>query len=141
MSRVAPWLWLGTLLAGVLALVSSCAVGPDFKRPAAPQARGYGSTMLAATGVNEVTGGEIQHLVPGDDISGEWWTLFHCQPLDELIDRALKANPDVKAAQSALRAAREQVLAQRGAYLPSLDAGLAASRQKTSEQLAPTPSS
>ena len=141
MSRVAPWLWLGTLLAGALALVSSCAVGPDFKRPAAPQARGYGSTMLAATGVSEVTGGEIQHLVPGHDISGEWWTLFHCQPLDELIDRALKANPDVKAAQSALHAAREQVLAQRGAYLPSLDAGLAASRQKTSEQLAPTPSS
>jgi len=129
------------LAASALSLLGGCAVGPDFERPAAPQARDYGSTELATTGVNEVAGGETQHFVPGREISGQWWVLFHCQPLDELIDRALKANPDVKAAQSALRFAREQVLAQRGAYLPSVDAGLAASRQKTSEQLAPIPSS
>jgi NodT family efflux transporter outer membrane factor (OMF) lipoprotein len=67
--------------------------------------------------------------------------LFHCEPLNELIDRALKANPDIKAAQAALRVAREQVLAQRGAYLPSIDAGAATSRHKTSAQLSPTPSS
>ena len=64
-----------------------------------------------------------------------------CQPLDEIIERALKANPDVHSAQAALQVAREQVLAQRGAYLPSIDAALGASRQKTSDQLAPTPSS
>jgi outer membrane efflux protein len=37
-----------------------------------------------------------------------------------LIDRALKANPDLKAAQAALLVARENVLAQRGAYYPVL---------------------
>jgi NodT family efflux transporter outer membrane factor (OMF) lipoprotein len=129
------------LRAAALVLLCGCAVGPDFKRPAAPEATGYGNTALATTGVNDLAGGETQHLVPGQDIPGQWWTLFHCQPLDELIDRALKANPDVQSAQAALRVAREQVLAQRGAYLPSVDAALAASRQKTSDQLAPTPSS
>jgi outer membrane protein TolC len=129
------------LVAGSLALLGGCAVGPDFKRPAAPEAGDYGSTTLATTAVNDVAGGEAQHLVPGLDISGQWWTLFHCQPLNDLIDRALKANPDVKAAQAALLVAREQVLAQRGAYLPSVDAALSASRQKTSEDLSPTTAS
>jgi NodT family efflux transporter outer membrane factor (OMF) lipoprotein len=141
MNQRRPVLPMPRLPAALLALLCGCAVGPDFKRPAAPQATGYGNTPPATTGVSDLPGGETQHLVPGLDISGQWWTLFHCQPLDELIDRALKANPDVQSAQAALRAAREQVLAQRGAYLPSVDAALAGSRQKTSAQLAPTPSS
>ena len=130
-----------TLIAALSLLDGGCAVGPDFKRPAAPAAAGYGDAALTTTGVKDLPGGETQLLVPGLDIPGQWWTLFHCQPLDDLIDRALKANPDVQSAQAALRVAREQVLAQRGAYLPSVDAALAASRQKSSEQLAPTPSS
>ena len=142
MSPGRRWLSLTGLIATALSFLGSgCAVGPDFKRPSAPASEGYGNTALTTTGVNNLPGGETQHLVPGLDLPGQWWTLFHCQPLDDLIDRALKANPDVQSAQAALRVAREQVLAQRGAYLPSLDAGLAASRQKTSEQLAPTPSS
>jgi NodT family efflux transporter outer membrane factor (OMF) lipoprotein len=141
MNRGRAGLWLTALAGAALALIEGCVVGPDFKRPAAPEASSYGSTALATTGVNGVPGGETQHLAPGLDIPGEWWTLFHCQPLNDLIAHALKANPDVQSAQAALRVAREQVLAQRGAYLPSVDAALSASRQKTSEQLAPTPSS
>ncbi len=129
------------LIPAALALLGGCAVGPDFKHPAAPEASGYGNAALATTGVKGLPGGETQQLVPGLDIPGEWWMLFHCQLLDDLIDRSLKANPDVQSAQAALRVAREQVLAQRGAYLPSVDASLGASREKTSAQLSPTPSS
>jgi NodT family efflux transporter outer membrane factor (OMF) lipoprotein len=141
MNHRPPWRSLTALVAALSLLDAGCAVGPDFKQPAAPAASGYGNAALATTGVKDRSGGEIQQLVPGLDIPGQWWTLFHCQPLDDLMDRALKANPDVQSAQAALRVAREQVLAQRGAYLPSVDAALAASRQKTSEQLAPTPNS
>src|SRR5579863_4886396 len=141
MSRGRLWLSPPGLAVAASALLVGCAVGPDFRRPAPPQAHDYGNTPLATTGVSEVSGGEPQLLVPGHDIPGEWWTLFHCEPLNELIDRALKANPDIKAAQAALRVAREQLLAQRGAYLPSIDGGAAASRQKTSAQLSATPSS
>ena len=51
------------------------------------------------------------------DISGEWWALFHSKPLNDLIERSLKANPDIKAAQAALKVARENVLAQKGAFI------------------------
>lgn len=141
MSRGCPRPSPRGVAAAALVFLGGCAVGPDFKRPAPPQAHDYGNTPLATSGVNDVPGGESQHFVPGLDIPGQWWTLFHSESLNNLIDRSLKANPDVKAAQAALRVAREQVLAQRGVYFPSVDAGAAASRQRTSEQLPPTPSS
>jgi NodT family efflux transporter outer membrane factor (OMF) lipoprotein len=128
----APWL---------LALLAGCAVGPDFKKPEAPRTSGYGAGAPAATSASAVPGGEAQHFVAGLDIPGQWWRLFHCRPLDDLIERSVTRNPDVKAAQAALTAARELTLAQRGASAPSVDAAAAVSRQKTSEDLSATPSS
>jgi len=86
-----------------------------------------------------VVGGQAQQFAEGADLSGDWWILFHSRELDTLIDRALKNNHDLKAAQAALAAARETTLAQRGAFYPQVSAGLAASRQRQSGQLAPTP--
>lgn len=123
------------------ALLAGCAVGPDFKKPEAPRTSGYGASVPTATSASAVPGGEAQHFVAGLDIPGQWWTLFHCRPLNDLIERSLTRNPDVKAAQAALTAARELVLAQRGAYLPSVDAAASVSRQRTSQDLSPTPSS
>jgi NodT family efflux transporter outer membrane factor (OMF) lipoprotein len=67
--------------------------------------------------------------------------LFHSRPLNELIEQSLTNNPDLKAAQAALSVARENVLAQRGVYYPSVAGSFSASRQKQSGALAPTPSS
>jgi NodT family efflux transporter outer membrane factor (OMF) lipoprotein len=126
---------LGLLLAG-------CAVGPNFKKPAAPDVTGYTPMPLSTTaGTAGVAGGEVQHFAPGSDVAADWWTLFHSQPLNELIEHSLTKNPDLKAAQAALSVAREGVLAQRGAYYPSVSAGFSASRQRQSGQLAPTPNS
>jgi len=119
---------------------AGCAVGPDFKKPAAPEVSGYGTsppvTTVSTTGVS---GGEAQRFVEGGDVTADWWTLFHSAPLDELIEHSLTKNPDLKAAQAALSVAREGVLAQRGAYYPSVSAAFSASRQQQSGQLAPTP--
>ena len=65
------------------------------------------------------------------DIPGQWWTLFHSKPLNDLIDQALKANPDLEAAQAALRGAWENVYAQQGAFFPSVEANFNPTRQKT----------
>lgn len=120
--------------------VTGCAVGPDFKKPTAPSVSGYTSTPLAATvSTAGVSGGESQRFLSGGDISADWWTLFHSVSLNELIEHSLTSNPDLKAAQAALSAAREGVLAQRGVYYPSVSAGFSASRQRQSGQLAPTP--
>jgi NodT family efflux transporter outer membrane factor (OMF) lipoprotein len=134
----APGVVYGCTLA--LLLLGGCVVGPDFKKPAAPQVGGYTAAPLATTsGVTNVTGGEAQHFVQGLDIPGAWWTLFHSKPLDDLIERSLTNNPDLKAAQAALAGARENLLARKGAFWPSADASFSASRQRTSEELAPIP--
>src|ERR1039457_1454938 len=132
-SRLACFIATSALL-----LTAGCAVGPRFKRPAAPDVGGYTPAPISTTSsTSNVGGGEAQHLVEGHDIPGEWWTLFHSKPLNDLIERSLKANPDLKAAQAALLVARESVLAQRGAYYPSVSGSFSASRAKTSADISP----
>jgi len=67
--------------------------------------------------------------------------LFHSKPLNALIERSLTNNPDLKAAQAALAMARENLLAQRGVYYPSVAGSFSAARQKTSSEVSPTPNS
>jgi NodT family efflux transporter outer membrane factor (OMF) lipoprotein len=130
-------------LVAALALVATpaCVVGPNYKRPAAPNVPGYTPTPPTTTSASpSVNGGEAQTFVPGNDIPGDWWTLFHSKPLNDLIERSLKNNPDLKSAQAALLVARENVLAQRGAYYPQVSGSFAATRAKTSEEISPVPS-
>src|SRR5215475_7117578 len=94
---------LGAGVAVGLLLSAGCAVGPDFKKPAAPEVSGYTPAPLATTtGTTGVGGGEAQRFASGSDVAGDWWTLFHSAPLNELIERSLTNNPDLKAAQAAL---------------------------------------
>jgi len=119
-------------------LLAGCAVGPEFKKPTAPAGAGYTTTPVSTTSSTpNVVGGEAQQFADGRDIPGQWWDLFHCQPLNDLIERSLKANPDIKAAQAALLVARENTLAQRGFYYPSVNAGFSATHAKSSGNLSP----
>jgi NodT family efflux transporter outer membrane factor (OMF) lipoprotein len=127
---------------GILLLLAGCAVGPNFKNPAAPNVNGYTVTPLSnIVGTTNVIGGQAQQFVQGQDISSQWWTLFHSQPLNGLIERSLTNNPNIKAAQAALLAARENVLAQRGLYFPNIAGSFSASRQKTPADISATPAS
>ena len=125
-----------------LLLLADCAVGPDFKKPDMPDIRDYTAQPLSTTVTSaNVSGGEAQRFTVGADISADWWTVFHSKPLNSVIQRALAGNPDLKAAQAALSAAHENVLAQRGVYLPNISAGFSATRQSQPGTLAPVPSS
>ena len=128
-------------LAALAALaLGACAVGPDFKTPAPPSVGAYAARAPSATAsVPGIAGGQAQRFAAGADLPGDWWTLFHSQPLNDLIAQALKANPDLKAAEAALRQAHETALAQRGAFFPSVTAGFSATRFRQSGDLAPTP--
>jgi len=124
----------------VLPLFAACTVGPNFEKPAPPKVSGYAPTPPVPTSsTSDVAGGQAQSFVVGGDIPGQWWALFRCKPLNMLIERALEANPNLKAAQAALTVAHEMVLAGYGAYQPSVSAGVAASRNMTSGQIAPVP--
>jgi NodT family efflux transporter outer membrane factor (OMF) lipoprotein len=124
-----------------LLITSGCAVGPNFKRPAAPNVPGYTPSLPTTTSSSpNVAGGEAQTFAQGRDIPGDWWALFHSKPLNDLIERSLKNNPDLKSAQAALLVARENTLAQRGAYYPQVSGSFSATRAKTSEEISPVPS-
>jgi NodT family efflux transporter outer membrane factor (OMF) lipoprotein len=133
--RVAVRALVASLLAGSvassLASLSACAVGPNFKRPPAPTATGYGSAPAqGSTTAAEGTGGTVQHFVAGMDIPSQWWTLFQSAKLDHLIEQALKANPNVSAAQAALRQAHELYLAQRTSFFPNLQGSFGGDRSE-----------
>jgi NodT family efflux transporter outer membrane factor (OMF) lipoprotein len=116
----------------VLLLLAGCAVGPDFERPAAPDVPGYTSAPLAQqTASADVKGGDTQRFLQGLDIPGQWWTLFHSEALNTLIEQALKNNPTLPAAEAALRQAWETVYAEQGAFFPTVAASFSPSRNKT----------
>ncbi len=117
----------------VALLLAGCAVGPDFQRPAAPEQSGYTPqpvAPIAATG--NLAGGGGQRFAVGRDIPGQWWELFRSPALDSLVRQALAANPDLEAAQAALRQAKELALAQGGVLYPAVDAGFSAARERPS---------
>ena len=129
-------------MATAMLALAGCAAGPDFKPPSPPTASGYTARPPAKTVATAgVAGGGAQDFQAGADIPGDWWTLFHSMELNALIARALNSNHDLKAAQAALRVAQEDVLAQRGSFVPAVSAGFDASReQDPSAALAPVPS-
>ena len=114
-------------------LLASCAVGPDFSKPAAPDVKGYAPDgPQADTMTTDVAGGEAQHFIEDKDIPGQWWSLFHSEPLNQLIDEALKSNPTLDAAQATLRQAQENAAAQTGVFFPSVTGDLSTTREKIS---------
>jgi len=120
---------LGTLLGG-------CAVGPDFKRPDPPKTDAYlpdsPPTDFVAAGI---PGGEAQTIVRNLDIPGQWWQVFQSRPLNGLIEHALTANPDIQAAEAALRVAQANARAQRGALFPTVGLAAGASQNQNPASL------
>ncbi|MBS0213353.1 MAG: efflux transporter outer membrane subunit [Proteobacteria bacterium] len=119
-------------------LLAGCAVGPNFARPTAPATpRLTPAAPATADARTALPGGGAQHWVAGMDIAADWWTRFGSSALDALVAESLRNNPNVQAAQASLRAAREDVSAQRGAFWPQVSADLNTARQKTAPVLSP----
>jgi NodT family efflux transporter outer membrane factor (OMF) lipoprotein len=117
--------------AGLATALAGCAVGPSYHRPPPPAAVDYGTASARATNAaGEGPGAAAQLFQPDADIPGEWWTLFMSDKLDALIERSLKGNPSLGAAQAALRQAQDLYKAQRASFLPTVQGGLDAQRAR-----------
>jgi NodT family efflux transporter outer membrane factor (OMF) lipoprotein len=115
--RPAPW--LGALLLG------GCAVGPDFQRPTAPATDHYlPSGQPSPANASTVP----PRLVPGAELPGEWWQLFHSEPLAAAVKAALTDSPTLAAATATLEEAEQQVAVARGAFWPRVNANGGAQR-------------
>src|SRR4030088_3423768 len=128
--RLAP---LAVLLALGASTMSACMMGPDFRSPDPPRTGSYlAEDQPAELAAASIPGGEAQQIVQGLDIPGQWWAVFRSQPLDNLIQRALIANPDIHAAAAGLRAAQSTPRAKRATLLPTASACLTASPTQVS---------
>ena len=136
------WFSAGATALVAVTLLASCAVGPDFRHPAAPEITRYTREPLAGeTASAAAPGGGAQRFAGGGDIPQAWWTLFKSPALNALIERALQHNPNLQSALASLRAARQAAYAQEGKFFPFVQANFNPTRQRTSAALAPVPAS
>jgi len=112
--------------AAALAL-AGCALGPDFERPAPPQASRYTAQKLA---IEALGGDSAQHVVAGESLRGDWWRLFESDALDGVVARALAGNRTLASAAATLAQARELAVAQAGALSPQIGINAGIGRQK-----------
>jgi hypothetical protein len=137
---------VGASLKGVslalLAGVSACAVGPNFHRPPPPKAPDYGTAPARGTTASAPgTGGNAQEFVTGLDIPGQWWEAFHSPKLTALVEQSLKANPNIGAAQAALRQANDLYKADRATLFPMVQGSFSALRAKNATATIANPTS
>jgi len=112
-------------------LLTSCVVGPDYKRPAAPLSKTYkeakGKKMVGSRLSKDWKIAE-----PRDQIKrGEWWRVFHDAKLNELEIRLNRCNQNIKNAVANYFQALALVDEARASYFPLFGVTASATRQRT----------
>ena len=102
-------------------LLSGCAVGPDYSRPAI-------ATPEAYRGDSPDSSATVSTPLLGDQ---KWWEVFQDPVLQQLIGRALQQNYDVRIAASRVLQAQAQLGIARADQFPTLSAGSQVSGQYT----------
>jgi outer membrane protein TolC len=119
-----------TVLATLSAVISGCAVGPNFHPAPAPDVAGYVPGKLASPdpgpGGPRVAG---QHFVTGAEVSARWWSAFRSLPLNDLVKQSVDRNPNLQAAEAAIRVAQYNAQAQRGLFYPQVTGNSTSSKQ------------
>lgn len=131
MSRLLRPVRIGSALLAALLVLAGCSVAPTYERPSVDTPAAFKEAAPAAkTGEN---GSQWKTAQPAEDIArGQWWTIFGDDKLNALEDTAQQANQDLKAAAARLGQARALTRDARASYLPEVDAGVGATRQRTS---------
>ena len=110
------------LAAAIASLLSACGtVGPDFTAPKAVETLAY--RHAPAVQPNQSA-----------RLPAAWWTVFGDQTLDTLEGRALRDNPNVRAAAQRLLQAQAQLGVVRAGQLPSVSVGAGVSNSRTSAE-------
>jgi NodT family efflux transporter outer membrane factor (OMF) lipoprotein len=105
-------------------LVSSCAVGPGYHTPDEHVPAQFAvQTNEPAQGGSAIAGDKAASV----DYAA-WWRAFHDEELESLIDRAVKANPDIQIALDHLQAAHTFEIAIVGRALPDAEASAGVGR-------------
>jgi NodT family efflux transporter outer membrane factor (OMF) lipoprotein len=115
--RVYPRLSAGKLLLASLALMAGCAVGPNYKRPDAPQS----ATFKEA--------GDWVVAQPADAApKGNWWEVFNDPVLNALVEQANAASFTLASAEARYRQAVAAIGGARAQLFPTVGLGVNATR-------------
>ncbi|HTJ94727.1 MAG TPA: efflux transporter outer membrane subunit [Pararobbsia sp.] len=111
----------GATLAAALSVVfalAGCMIGPDYQKPEVqiPQSFKEGVDWHRA------------EANPAAALSSTWWQMYQDPALNDLVERALKANQSIAAAEGAYRVALATVEANTATLFPIVTGGVSASR-------------
>ncbi|WP_206996767.1 efflux transporter outer membrane subunit [Trinickia mobilis] len=101
-----------------LAGLAGCMAGPDYHRP----------PVELPTHFKEGADWQRADANPQGALSSRWWEAFGDAQLNDLVDRSLKANQSIIAAEAAYRLAQAEVAASTASLFPVVTANAAASR-------------
>ena len=100
-----------------VAMLSACAVGPDYQRPQTAEVAQY----KEAKGWRQAN--------PSDSLArGAWWELYGDQQLNGLIEKLNSSNQTVAQSEAQFRQAQALVRSARGAFYPSVDLSVGKTR-------------
>ena len=100
-----------------VAMLSACAVGPDYQRPQTAEIAQY----KEAEGWTQAN--------PSDSLArGAWWELYGDQQLNGLIEKLNSSNQTVAQSEAQFRQAQALVRSARGAFYPSVDLSVGKTR-------------
>jgi len=102
---------LGLLVSG--AVLAGCAVGPNYHAPRTSPPKEFAAGVPSASAASSA---------PAVDLA-QWWRALKDPELDSLIERAIRANPDIEIALARLQETRYQVAAMTSAILPEVGVG------------------
>lgn len=122
--------------------LTSCMVGPNFRKPLPPTVDRYTYPPFPPKTVSIKKAGRAgvsQHFQLCNELPTEWWKLFHSKELTDLIYRGLLNSPTLGAAEAALWQAQEALIAQIGSTMfPQVDLSLGAARGNSSSSTSGT---
>src|SRR5262249_41490485 len=108
------------IVLGFCALLSACAVGPDYKRPEAN----------APVEFKELPGWRMAR--PQDEApKGPWWRVFNDPELEALMQRGEVSNQTIRAAEARPRQAKALYDQARASFFPSVNGNGTATRGKS----------
>jgi|APCry1669193128_1035447.scaffolds.fasta_scaffold00156_18 NodT family efflux transporter outer membrane factor (OMF) lipoprotein len=112
---------LSVMALTVLSLLSGCAMGPNYAKPAVANPASF----------NIPAGWKMAQ--PQDaDIPSDWWKIFNDTQLNQLEERVVLSNQTLAQKEAALRQARALVQSAEAGLFPTLNGNAAESRNKSS---------
>jgi outer membrane protein TolC len=114
-------IWCAWGLLG-LALLTGCAVGPRYARPAAPTPADFKETPP-----------NWKEAQPSDQIlRGKWWEIYQDPQLNTLEEKIAVSNQTLKASEAQFLQARALVRYNRADLFPTISTGVSATRERFS---------